>query len=319
MALINPASAVAKVAPLTATDAAVVELRRALPHRVRLGAPMSRCTTFHIGGRADVLALPRNEDELRIALDWADRHSLPRKVLGNGSNILVSDRGVRGLLVKLTPNFSTVEFNSHGLIVGAGAKLGRVLQEAMARGWSGLESLVGIPGTLGGALATNAGTDIGSIGDLVQDALVMDACGTLRSLQLHELAYRYRYSSLPSSGLIVLGARLSLTAADPADIKAKMDRLKVKRSSRQPLTHRSAGSVFKNPEAIAAGKLLDRAGAKGMCVGDAEVSHKHANFIINRGQAKACDVRALIEQLQTLVLRTYGIELEPEVEFVGEW
>ncbi|NIM07040.1 MAG: UDP-N-acetylmuramate dehydrogenase, partial [Armatimonadetes bacterium] len=215
--------------------------------------------------------------------------------------------------------FDEIRFPPEGLVVGAGAKLARVVDASAKAGYSGLESTVGIPGTMGGALATNAGTDTGSIGDLVIEVTALNQNGAIAGYPRDQLVYRYRWSSLSGAKLIILGAKLSLQPAAPEDVRAKINRLLKKRSARQPIHDKSAGSIFKNPEAIAAGKLLDRAGAKGMSVGDAEVSLTHANFIINRGRATAAEVRALIEKCQQLVLQTYEIELEPEVEFAGEW
>jgi UDP-N-acetylmuramate dehydrogenase len=172
---------------------------------------------------------------------------------------------------------------------------------------------------MGGALATNAGTDTGSIGDLVIEVTALEESGNISVYPRSQLIYRYRWSSFSGSKLIILGAKLALKPAPCSEVRAKIERLRAKRAARQPLGEKSAGSVFKNPEAIAAGKLLDRAGAKGMCIGDAEVSQSHANFIINRGHATADDIRALIEKCRKLVLDTYGVQLEPEIEFVGEW
>jgi UDP-N-acetylmuramate dehydrogenase len=238
--------------------------------------------------------------------------------MGNGSNILVGDRGIRGLMVRLAPNFSEIRWLEEGALVGAGARLGRLVEEAAEAGLSGLESTVGIPGTLGGALATNAGTDTGSIGDLVEGATVLDEEGQLRDWSAAQFAYKYRYSSLNGTRVMVTSALLRLTPAPREEIRAKMERLRYKRSSRQPLRAWSAGSVFKNPRGVAAGKVLDRAGAKGMHVGDAQVSRKHANFFINRGHARAEEMRKLLERTHALALKRYGIDLELEIELVGE-
>jgi UDP-N-acetylmuramate dehydrogenase len=303
----------------TAAEGSAAELRARVQGRVATMEPMARHTTFHVGGPADLFVLPRDDDDLQRALEWLSGRGLPIKVIGNGSNLLVADRGFRGAIVRLAPRFDQIDFNTDSLIVGAGTRLGRLLEQAACGGWTGLESLVGIPGTVGGALATNAGTDTGSVGDLVREAVVFDRQGSRRTCTRDELAYRYRHSSLPESGLTVIRARLELGRAPEEEIRAKMARLRVKRASRQPLRGWSAGSVFKNPQAIAAGKLLDRAGAKGLRVGEAEVSSKHANFIVNRGRATADDIRALVEQMRALVWRHYDIDLEPEIEMVGEW
>jgi len=295
------------------------ELGAGLKGRLLLDEPMSRHTTLRVGGPADYLVFPQDLDDLRLVLGLCRREGIPAKCLGNGSNVLFGDKGFRGMVVKLTPRFNDIHFNAEGVVVGAGAKLAAVVEAAAVAGWSGLESTVGIPGTMGGAIVTNAGTDTGSVGDLVAEALLLDESGQERWVQGKDLAYGYRSSALAGARLVVLAARLSLTPSPTSEIRAKIERLRIKRSSRQPLGCRTAGSTFKNPPGIAAGKLLDRAGAKGKTIGDAQVSTKHANFIVNRGSATAADVRALMEWMQDLVERVHGIRMEPEVEIVGEW
>lgn len=293
-------------------------LRSRLRGRVRASEPMARHTTFHIGGPADLLVEPVDVEDLVAAVCFAQEKGLPLKLLGNGSNLLVSDRGLRGLVVRLAPHFSRVAWREDGAVVGAGAKLQRLLKDAAQVGLSGLESLISIPGTVGGALVMNAGTDVGTIGDLVVGATVVDEFGVVRRLNACDLAYRYRHSALQAGKLIVVEAELRLTPSDPESVTAKMERLRAKREGRQPLTAWSAGSAFKNPRGVAAGKILARAGAKGMRVGEAEVSRKHANFVVNRRRATASDVRELIARAHALAVRWYGIDLELEIELIGE-
>lgn len=297
------------------------ELAHVLQGEVILDELMVRHTTFRVGGKASALVYPQDEEDLKSVVTTLADAQVPIKVLGNGSNLLVSDRGISGVVVKLGRAFHGIRRDANSLLVGAGVPLAQVVKFAAQQGLSGLESTVGIPGTLGGAIATNAGTDTGHMGDLVQQVTVMDSQGRIKACRPKELNYSYRRSSILNSGLIVLEARLKLTPNDPAKIRAKMKRLGAKRGSRQPLKCRSAGCVFMNPCDIdlAAGKLLDRAGAKGLRQGDAQVSSKHANFIVNRGQATAGDIRTLIARLQESVMRAYGVMLEPEIEFVGEW
>ncbi len=294
------------------------ELRTRVRGSLKPQEPMRRHTTFRIGGPADLLVQPADLEDLVETLRFGREKGLPVRTIGNGSNLLVGDRGIRGLVVRLVPCFSRVEWKADGVVAGAGARLGKLLKEAAEVGLSGLESLVGIPGTLGGALLTNAGTDVGSIGDLVVRATVVDEFGTVRHLRACDCAYRYRHSGLKGNGLTVVEAELRLTPAAPEDIRAKMVRLHAKRAGRQPLTSWSAGCCFKNPLGVAAGKVLERAGAKGMRVGDAEVSGKHANFVINRGQASAAQVQELIGRAHDLAQRRYEIDLELEIEMVGE-
>ena len=293
------------------------ELGRIVRGRVRLQEPMAPRTTFRIGGPADVFVQPADTECLANVIRFARAEGIPVRVIGNGSNLLVSDAGIRGIVVRLTPNFSEVTWLEDGAVVGAGARLAKLVKDAGEAGLSGLESAVGIPGTLGGALATNAGTDTGSIGDLVVSATVLEADGELREWQNSQFAYRYRHSTLGESGAIVISARLRLKPAPKDEIAAKASRLREKRAGRQPLGAWSAGSVFKNPRAVAAGKILDRGGAKGMRVGGAQVSPKHANFLVNRGRATSAEMRELIERAHALALRKYGIDLELEIELVG--
>jgi UDP-N-acetylmuramate dehydrogenase len=295
-----------------------MELRACVRGRVRLHEPMSRHTTFHIGGPADLLFEPVETKDLLAGVRFARERELPLKLLGNGSNLLVGDRGLRGLVVRLAPHFSQVTWREDGVVVGAGMKLQRLLKEAAQVGLSGLESLVSIPGTVGGALVMNAGTDVGAIGDLVVGATVVDELGAVRRLEAGDLGYRYRHSALQSGKLVVVEAELRLTPSDPESVFAKMERLRAKREGRQPLHAWSAGSAFKNPLGVAAGKVLARAGAKGKRIGDAEVSRKHANFILNRRRATAAEVRELLAWAHALAQRWYGLDLEPEIELVGE-
>lgn len=296
------------------------ELAAAVSGKVLVAEPMSRHTTLRLGGAADYLIMPRTIADIRRALALCRQAGVAVKCVGNGSNLLVADRGYRGAIIKLTPGFADIRFNTHGVVVGAGAKLAKVVEAAAVEGWSGLESTVGIPGTMGGAIVTNAGTDTGSVGDLVSEAVLLDENGAEVRWGEAELAYGYRRSALAGTKMVVLSARLALRPSTTAAVRAKIERLEVKRSSRQPLGCRTAGSTFKNPPGeMAAGKLLDRAGAKGKMIGGAMVSTKHANFIINLGNATAAEARALVAWMQELVLSVYGLWLEPEVEFVGEW
>jgi len=293
------------------------ELRAHIRGAVRLDEPMSKHTTFRIGGPADVFVQPQDVEDLAAVMRLVREKGLPAKVIGNGSNLLVSDSGIRGLVVRLAPSFREVKWLEEGVEAGAGVALQRLVKESAAARLSGLESTVGIPGTLGGALATNAGTDTGSIGDLVEKAIVLDERGEVCEWTWAHFAYRYRHSNLRTAKATVVSARLRLEPAEADEIRDKTERLRAKRAARQPLGAWSAGSVFKNPRGVAAGKVLDRAGAKGIRVGDAEVSRSHANFFINRGQAGAAEVMALIEHTHALALRRYGIDLELEIELVG--
>ncbi|MHB0939760.1 MAG: UDP-N-acetylmuramate dehydrogenase [Armatimonadota bacterium] len=299
------------------------ELARELAARargdVRRDEPMARHTTFRVGGPADLFLSPADEEDLILMLRLLYQAEVPVQILGNGSNLLVADRGVRGAVIRLTPNFARVERQGNTLVAGAGAKLARVVHTAAEESLSGLESTLGIPGTVGGALVMNAGTDVGSISDLVDSASFLTGAGERVEKSIEQLCYSYRHSVLQDGGLIVLEARLQLAPGDRDAIQAKMARLKEKRTSRQPVDSRTAGSTFKNPPDIAAGKLLDRSGCKGGRVGGAEVSDMHANFIIANPGATAADVLALAQWMRQRVREAFDRELEMEVELVGEF
>jgi UDP-N-acetylmuramate dehydrogenase len=304
--------------PQRQVERAAEELRLRIRGSVRVFEPMSRHTTLRIGGPADLFVNPVDADDLVAVMAFACQKGLQTKVMGNGSNLLVGDKGVRGMVVRLAPHFREVRWLERGVEAGAGAALARLVKESAAVGLSGLESMAGIPGTVGGALATNAGTDVGSIGDLVVGATMLNGDCEVCQWSAAQFAYRYRYSSLRRTRATVVSATLKLAPAVREEIEAKRGRLLAKRAARQPLGAWSAGSVFKNPTAVAAGKVLDRAGAKGMRVGDAQVSRNHANFFINRGRASAAEMRELIARAHALALRRYGIDLELEIEMVGE-
>lgn len=300
-------------------EGVAAELARRIPGAsVRAYEPMASHTTFRIGGPADIYVQPLNLEQLAEVTRFAREHGLPVMVIGNGSNLLVGDRGVRGIVVRLAPSFSDIEWLDDGLVAGGGARLAKLVRDSAEAGLSGLESTVGIPGTLGGALAMNAGTDTGCIGDLVASATMLEESGEVREWDETQLAYKYRHSGIRAAKVAVLSARLRLRPAPVEEIRAKIERLRQKRASRQPLTAWSAGSAFKNPRGAAAGKVLHRAGAKGMRMGDAQVSTKHANFLINRGRATAAEMRELIERAHALASRRYGIDLELEIEMIGE-
>lgn len=281
--------------------------------------PMAAHTTFRVGGPADLFLVPRDEVEVQTALTLLSLAGVPRLVIGNGSNLLVSDNGIRGAVLRLTPHFAQLSRAGDTLMAGAGAKLARVVQFAAAEALSGLESTMGIPGTIGGALVMNAGTDVGSISDLVTCAYCLTAAGERLELYGEQLRYGYRESALQGSDLVVISTCLKLLPHDRAAIHAKMARLEEKRTSRQPIGCHTAGSTFKNLPDIAAGKLLDQAGCKDYCIGGAQVSAKHANFIVAHPGARAADIRRLAEWMRRRVLEVHGRELTLEIEMLGDW
>ena len=287
------------------------------PEQLLFDEPMAAHTTFRVGGPADLFYLPRSAAELKKALQAADSAGVPALVIGNGSNLLVRDGGVHGLVIALGEDFSTVRVEGTTLFAEAGARLSRVAQTAQAAGLAGLEFASGIPGTLGGGVAMNAGAYGGQISDVLIDAEVL-LDGEVRTLDRAALEMGYR-STLPlRKGGIVTSARFELTPDDPAAIDARMRELNARRRDKQPLNFPSAGSTFKRPEGYFAGALIEGAGLKGASVGGAQVSPKHAGFIVNTGSATAADVLALIHHVQETVYQKDGVRLELEVRVVGE-
>ncbi len=302
-----------------AVDVLVHELTAKMRGEVRQSEPMARHTTFRVGGPADLFLAPQDEEDLEMVLRLLHQAGIPTHVIGNGSNLLVADKGIRGAVIRLTPHFAQITRDGDTVVAGAGAKLARVVHFAAAEELSGLESTLGIPGTIGGAMVMNAGTDIGGICDLVERATLLTHAGERVERVNDELLHSYRQSVLQGSDLIVVEARLKLAPGTRETILAKMARLEEKRTSRQPTRCHTAGSTFKNQPDIAAGKLIDRAGCKGYRIGGAEVSEKHANFIIAHPEATASDIRNLANWMHRRVREVHDRDLVMEVEIIGDW
>lgn len=282
--------------------------------------PMARHTSFRIGGPADVLVRPSSEDEVVAAIRWARGHDLPLTVLGNGTNVLVSDKGIRGVTILVGRKMADIIVEGEQLTAGCGAPLMKVAFHAARAGLSGMEFAEGIPGTLGGAIFMNAGTSLGEVKDCLLDVRAVTRGGELVTRTRDELDLTYRASGLAETREVLLSARFHLQRAGTSEVRAAMARMRQRRHTSQPHWERSAGCVFKNPgDGRAAGRMLDEAGAKGMAEGDAAVSDVHANFVVNSGNATAVDVVALMRRMQALILDKYGVVLFPEVEFVGDW
>ena len=299
-------------------DAILTALRGfAREDQILLNEPMSGHTTFRVGGPADAMFLPASAEEVVAALDAAKRFGVPALVIGNGSNLIVRDGGIRGLVVALGEAFSDVTLEETVVTAQAGAPLSRVASFAQANGLAGLEFASGIPGTLGGGCAMNAGAYGGQISDVLIDAQVL-LNGEVRTLTRDAMQMGYR-STLPlREGGVVLSARFGLKPDDPEAILSRMKDLNARRRDKQPLNFPSAGSVFKRPEGHFAGAMIQEAGLKGRSVGGAQVSEKHAGFIVNAGGATAADVLALIGVVQDEVQARTGIRLETEVRILGE-
>ncbi len=287
--------------------------------RLRQNEPMSAHATFRVGGPAEVLFLPGSEDELRLALRLAREAGCNVTFVGRGSNLLVRDGGIKGLTVLFGENFSGMEVRDTLITARAGDPLARLANTALESSLSGLEFASGIPGSVGGGMAMNAGAYGGQLSDVTVWARLMDVqTGEVRQLPLEELAMGYRMSRALKTGELVLDAAFRLERGDKTEIKAKMDDLNRRRREKQPLQYPSAGSTFKRPEGNFAGALIEQAGLKGVRVGGAEVSTLHAGFLINRGDATAKDVLDLIALVQKRVFDHSGIRLEPEVRIIGE-
>ena len=283
-----------------------------------LEEPMAKHTSFRIGGPADVLPQPADEAELAALLKRAGEHAVPVTLVGNGSNLLVRDKGIRGLVIKLSNSFSDMKALGNELTFGSGISLAMASKKAASLSLSGLEFAVGIPGTIGGAVYMNAGAYDGEMAKVVTSVRVMDREGKISELKASELAFAYRHTALQNSGLIVTSVTCVLQPDEADAIAAKMADFSQRRISKQPLELPSAGSMFKRPPGYFAGTLIDQTGLKGYTVGGAQVSTKHAGFVVNVGGATAQDVLQLISDVQSKVFAAHGVRLEPEVLVLGE-
>lgn len=286
---------------------------------VFLKEPMMKHTSFRIGGPADWFVSPADSGSLCEAIKFLRSENIPYFILGNGSNLLVSDDGYRGVVIQIGKNMSEIEINGTDLRAGAGALLSSVSSRAAAASLTGMEFAGGIPGSIGGACVMNAGAYGGEMKDILTSVTALFPDGSVRKAPCEELELGYRSSALMKNGAIVLEAEMTLTKGDIGEIHRTMDDLRERRVSKQPLDLPSAGSTFKRPEGYFAGKLIMDAGLRGYAVGGAQVSEKHCGFVVNRGGATADDVMMLIGHVQKTVLDTFGVELVPEVRFLGEF
>ena len=291
------------------------DLRAAFPGLFLLeNEPMKDHCSFRIGGPADVYAEPESEQTLCALWRWLKARGVPVTVIGNGTNLLVHDEGVRGVVLRLGERFAAISGENARLYACAGVTLARLATAARERGLAGLEFAHGIPGSLGGAVMMNAGAYGGEMKDVVVSVRYLDADGEVR--ETGDPAFSYRRSRFSESGDVILGAALRLAPDDPDAIRARMTALWEKRSASQPLDRPSAGSFFKRPAAGYAAAMIDEAGLRGASVGGAQVSEKHAGFIINTGGATFADVTALMARVQETVRARTGVLLEPEVRFL---
>ena len=287
--------------------------------RVFTEEAMSQHTTFKIGGPADYFLVPETGEEVGEIIKICRKTDTPYFILGNGSNLLVGDGGYRGAVIQIYRNMSSVTVEGNEITAQAGALLSAVAAAAKNASLTGFEFAGGIPGTIGGAVVMNAGAYGGEMKDVLTEVTVMNAEGDIFTLPTEELELGYRTSIIKTAGYIVLEAKIRLKEGDPEVIRETMKDLTIRRTTKQPLEYPSAGSTFKRPEGYFAGKLIMDSGLAGYQVGGAQVSEKHCGFVINAGDATARDVRTLMDNVRDIVYKKYGVTLEPEVKFLGEF
>lgn len=284
---------------------------------IKIDAPMKEYVHFRVGGPADILLIPNNKEQVIKTIKVCRKNNIPFYVVGNGSNLLVRDGGIRGVVIKLG-NVKHIKVNENRVEAECGAMLKDVSDAALKNSLTGFEFACGIPGTVGGAVFMNAGAYNGEISHVIESAEAIDSEGNLLTLTHDELDLGYRSSVIMKKGYIVLSATFKLEKGNGNNIKEKVDDLTFKRESKQPLEYPSAGSTFKRPEGYFAGKLIEDSGLKGFSLGGAAVSQKHSGFVINKGGATAKDILDLIHHVQNEVKRQFGVELHPEVRIIGE-
>ena len=301
--------------------AVAADIARRIGVKAERGAPLARFTTMRVGGPADLYVVAHNPFELKALVRFARARSIPWFVLGRGSDLVISDRGIRGLVIHVKAESSRVEGERY--VAGAGVPMARAATETQLAGLTGLEFGLAIPGTVGGAVWANAGAHGSDVAGVLESAEVLWSDGLDATLPASELGFAYRDSRFKrpaeaGDGLVV-AATFRLRSAPADEIKARLDDIRRWRREHQPLGLPSAGSVFRNPPGTSAGLLIDEAGLKGLRIGGAVVSEKHANFIVNDRKGTAADVRHLVDRVRARIAERHGIELVPEVEFVGDW
>lgn len=280
--------------------------------RLEWNVPLAKYTTFHIGGLAECLISARSSEEVQTVLQFCNTHEVPVHILGNGSNLLVDDAGIAGIVLYIGRRMQEITVNDTMIVAEAGARMTLVARQAAEAGLTGLEFAHGIPGTIGGGVIMNAGAYGGELSQVVTKVEAFDAEGNLHVIEGDDLCFGYRKSTLKTHGYIVTRVYLQCKYGDKEAIQALMTDLSVQRRSKQPLEYPSAGSTFKRPQGYFAGQLIDQAGLKGYMIGGAQVSEKHAGFIINKDNASGKDVRTLIGYIKATVFEKFGVELEPE-------
>jgi UDP-N-acetylmuramate dehydrogenase len=284
---------------------------------ISIDEPMKNHTSFKVGGPADILVTPKNYEEVVKIIKFCNQKNLPYYIIGRGSNLLVKDGGFRGVIIKLT-SLNNIQVLDEKIIAQGGADLSAVSDEALKHSLTGFEFACGIPGTVGGAVTMNAGAYNGEISQVIESALVVDKKGNLITLNKDELELGYRISAIQKYEYTVLEATFKLTKGEYNKIKERIDDLTRKRQEKQPLEYPSAGSTFKRPEGYFTGKLIEESNLKGYTIGGAQVSEKHAGFVINKNNATAEDIINLIKHIQNTIKIKYNVELQPEVRIIGE-
>ena len=298
----------------------MVDISKYLPsERILEQEPMSRHTTFRAGGPAALFLEIASEEELGNIIRLLGKVNEPYELLGNGSNLLVSDKGYEGIILHLAKDYNRVTIKENSLYCEAGATLAAIARAALEQSLTGLEFAAGIPGSLGGAIVMNAGAYDGEMKQVVESVRLMAPDGTIVEKSCGEMHFSYRHSILKEEKYIVLGATLVLQEGKQEAIRERMDELAARRREKQPLEYPSAGSTFKRPEGYFAAKLIQDAGLRGFCHGDAQVSEKHCGFVINKGNASASDIHELIQEIQKRVKAASGVDLEPEVIMLGDF
>ena len=292
------------------------ELKSIVKGKLLENEPMSKHTTYGIGGPVMAYITPKDRFDLSNILKFSSKHEIPVYFVGTGSNLLVADNGIKGIVLTPAKSLKKLEINKDSVIAESGVMLGRLVKECIKHNLTGLESLIGVPGTLGGALVMNAGAFGGEISNFLKSVDIMKMSGEINTFTNKDIDFSYRFSSFKKDEFILL-ARFELQAEKPEIINHKKLKASSGRKTNQPLRYRSAGSVFKNHKDYAAGYLIDNAGLKGTKIGDAEISTHHANFFINHGNATASDISALIRIARKAVLEKFNIKLELEIKTLG--
>ena len=287
--------------------------------RVLLDEPMKQHTTFRVGGNADYFVMPQSAEEVKNIVALCKEADMPYYILGNGSNLLVGDKGYRGVIIQIYKEMNHIRIDGDKVIAQAGALLSRVGTATLEAELTGFEFAAGIPGTVGGAVFMNAGAYGGEMKDIIANAIVLTQDGDIVTINKEDLELGYRTSVIAKKGYVVLEVEYQLQKGDKEAIRARMDELKVQRVTKQPLEYPSAGSTFKRSEGYFAGKLIQDAGLRGFQVGGAQVSEKHCGFVINKDQATAADIQELMRQVSDKVMQEFGVKLEPEVKTLGEF